>query len=156
MENFREYSKKPNTYDSLLSYLPRLSNVYQNVDQTEKKNNNKVSNNKYLDCPALMSDGRMFTDYRASCFRNDMLKIQNKITNSYDYRQFLINNGENIIHNIRKYNMDRLSCRPCDAAPINCNEVCKVSPDSVNCMLSKNCGFGRCNMAVPLNATNSV
>ena len=49
-----------------------------------------------------------------------------------------------------------MSCSPCPATPINCNEVCKVSPDSVNCMLSKNCGFGRCNMAVPLDATNSV
>ena len=29
-------------------------------------NCNKTSNNKYFDCPALMSDGRIMTDYRSS------------------------------------------------------------------------------------------
>jgi len=156
---YKELFTSNNNYDSLLDTLPMKSNL-PTIDNKNRSSYNrkcyKVSNNRYPNCPALMDDGRAFTDYRAPCFRNDMLKIQNNITNSYDYRQFLINNGEKIINNIRVFNLDKLSCRPCDATPIDCNTVCKVSPSSVNCMLTNKCGLGRCNMAVPLDATNSV
>ena len=57
----------------------------------------KTSNNKYFDCPALMSDGRIFTDYRPSAYVNDLMRVQNKVYDSYNYRQFLINNGLNVI-----------------------------------------------------------
>ena len=158
--SFVEYSNVTSNYDSLLDSLPIKSNLpdieHKSTNKTYNKKCYKVSNNRYPDCPALMDDGRSFTDYRASCFRNDMLKIQNGITNSYDYRQFLINNGSNIINNIRVFNLDKMSCRECDATPIDCNTICKVSPSSVNCMLTNKCGFGRCNMATPLDATNSV
>ena len=41
-------------------------------------NCNKTSNNKYFDCPALMSDGRVFTDYRPSSYVNDLSILKAK------------------------------------------------------------------------------
>ena len=41
-------------------------------------NCNKTSNNKYFDCPALMSDGRIMTDYRSATTLNDMIRLNNK------------------------------------------------------------------------------
>ena len=53
--------------------------------------------NFYSDCPAKMSDGRSFTDYRPSCSVNEKIQKDNKITNSYSYRQFLISNADNLM-----------------------------------------------------------
>ena len=57
----------------------------------------KTSNNKYFDCPALMSDGRAFTDYRPSSYVNDLIRVQNNAYNSYDYRQFLIHHAGDLM-----------------------------------------------------------
>ena len=57
----------------------------------------KISNNKYFDCPALMSDGRQFTDYRPSCDMNNMYRVKNGIPNSFQYRIFVTNNAEKIM-----------------------------------------------------------
>ena len=56
----------------------------------------KTSNNKYFNAPPLMSDGRHFTDYRSSCVANAMIHVNNKLTNSYDFRTYLIRNAKNI------------------------------------------------------------
>ena len=65
-------------------------------------------------------------------------------------RVFLIRNGENIINTIRLYNIQKTSCRPCDAIPINCKNICDVDRQSVNCSLNNECGVGTCYKAVPL------
>ena len=46
-----------------------------------KNNCNTASNNKHLDCPAIMSDGRTFTDYRPSSTVDDMIRLSNNILN---------------------------------------------------------------------------
>ncbi len=56
--------------------------------------------NYYNDCPALMSDARIFTDYRSSTQRDESIKYINGISNNEDYRKFLQNNASNIIFNI--------------------------------------------------------
>ena len=109
----------------------------------------KVSNNKFPDCPAIMDDGRAFTDYRSPCYLNSLIKSENKIRNSYDYRQYLINNGLKIMNDIRLYNINKTSCRECEAKPINCKTICKVDRESVNCSLKNKCGYGTCYKAVP-------
>ena len=53
----------------------------------------KISNNKYFNCPALMADGRTFTDYRPSCVIDQGILKNNNIRSSYEYRQFLIKNA---------------------------------------------------------------
>ena len=45
-----------------------------------------------------MSDGRHFTDYRSSCVANAMIHVNNELTNSYEYRNFLTQNAEEIIN----------------------------------------------------------
>ena len=46
------------------------------------------------DCPPRMSDGRHFTDFRPNCTINNMLRVQNKVANSYEYRMFLTRNAD--------------------------------------------------------------
>jgi hypothetical protein len=142
-------------FDALLNSLPVYApappqNTLNEEDPKHISDCYKVSNNKYPDCPAIMDDGRAFTDYRSACYLNNMLRVQNGIQNSYDYRQFLIRNGENIINKVRLYNIQKTSCRPCDAKPINCQNICEVDRQSVNCSLNDECGAGTCYKAVPL------
>lgn len=60
------------------------------------------SNNIHNDFPPLMSDGRLYSNFDPSCKANDYLKNQQNLTSNYDYRQYLINNGKNIIENNKK------------------------------------------------------
>ena len=75
------------------------------------QNCNKTSNNKYFDCPALMSDGRIMTDYRSSNTVNDMIRISNNTLSSYDYRNFLTNNATNIMKINNDYIYNKNSCK---------------------------------------------
>ena len=54
------------------------------------------SNNVYKNLPGLMSDGRSNTDYSPACENNEKLKQQLGLTSNYEYRQYLINNGNNV------------------------------------------------------------
>tara|TARA_A100001011_G_scaffold355465_1_gene398671 strand:+ start:232 stop:666 length:435 start_codon:yes stop_codon:yes gene_type:complete len=74
----------------------------------------RTSNNKYFNAPPLMSDGRHFTDYRSSCVANAMIHVNNKLTNSYDYRTFLIRNAKNIINQDRQVNYIMNGCTECN------------------------------------------
>jgi len=57
----------------------------------------RATNNKYFSHPALMSDGRGFTDYRSSCEMNNILRNEMKITKSYEYKEFLRKNADNLV-----------------------------------------------------------
>lgn len=73
----------------------------------------KTSNNKYPDCPPRMNDGRHFTDYRSqtdACF--DMSRLNAKL-NSYEFRQFMIENGSRIIAINNNESSLLNSCAPC-------------------------------------------
>ena len=52
------------------------------------------SNNIHFDYPALMSDGKLSTNWHTACANNNRLKRQNGIVNNYDYRQFLQKNAD--------------------------------------------------------------
>jgi hypothetical protein len=67
---------------------------------------NKSSDTKYPSCPAKMSDGRHFTDYRPRCITNS----QNMSVGSYEFRQYMINNAEKLLE--EKRNTMR-QCGPC-------------------------------------------
>ena len=60
--------------------------------------NDSGSNNIYFDFPALMSDGRANTFQDPACALNDGLKEKAGISNNYDYRQYLIKNGMDMIN----------------------------------------------------------
>ena len=69
-------------------------------------------------CPARMSDGRSFTDYRPRCAINaelmtDLTK-QNLARSSYESRMYLQNNAENIMERNRTLSIENLApCAPC-------------------------------------------
>ena len=51
------------------------------------------SNNIHFNVAPMMSDSRLFTMYNPACNANTELRNNLQITNNYDYRQWLINNG---------------------------------------------------------------
>ena len=57
----------------------------------------KGSNNIYSDFPAMMSDGRVYTEHDTSCEINNGILSNAGIDNNYDYRQYLIHNGLDIM-----------------------------------------------------------
>ena len=57
----------------------------------------RTSNNKFFTAPPRMADGRHFTDYRPNEFLNNMIIKDNNVEDSYNYRQFLIQNGDKIM-----------------------------------------------------------
>lgn len=60
-----------------------------------------------------MADGRYVTDYRPSCEVHDLLIKQNGIMNSYDYRQFMINNAGTFMQIDRDFYNARNQCNSC-------------------------------------------
>lgn len=90
-------------------------------------NCNKTSNNKYFDCPARMDDGRLFTDYRSNSTVDDMIRFSNNVMSSYDYKQFLIHNANNIMNANKKYIEDKANCSDCNAPEI---------PFATNCYIN--------------------
>jgi hypothetical protein len=73
----------------------------------------KTSNNKYSDCPPLMSDGRHFTDYRPSNEVELLISSQNNLQNSYQLRQYLTNNGKQIMQKNREIAVKYNGCSNC-------------------------------------------
>jgi len=73
-------------------------------------------NNATKGCPAQMSDGRMFTDYRPSGDVYDMMikkAIKEGIANNYQYRQFCIHNAEQKITNTQNTLLNTKLCKQC-------------------------------------------
>ncbi len=66
--------------------------------------------NFFKNCPAVMSDGRQFTDYKTDTRRNEYIKYINNVIRDDDYRVFLQKNGENILDNEWQYNKKQMSC----------------------------------------------
>ena len=87
----------------------------------------KVPNNKYNDCPALMADGRQFTDYRANSQINMNVMEKKNLMSNYEYRNFLIKNGNSMIDNDRIITQEKNECIGCDAPTINSRSLCKTN-----------------------------
>ena len=54
------------------------------------------SNNIHFEQPALMSDNRMFTYYNSACKANEKLKSSIGLNSNYEYRQYLIEHGNQL------------------------------------------------------------
>tara|TARA_B100001057_G_scaffold484891_1_gene563700 strand:- start:995 stop:1558 length:564 start_codon:yes stop_codon:yes gene_type:complete len=74
----------------------------------------KTSDNKHFGCPPRMADGRHFTDYRPNCHVNDLVKADNNISNSFQFRQFLQQNGDALMDRNRQLACEKNCCGPCD------------------------------------------
>ena len=73
----------------------------------------KTSNNKYTNCPPRMDDGRHFTDYRPNCHVNNLVRANNAMLNSHQYRMFLQHNGQKLMNLNRTYSCQKNCCGPC-------------------------------------------
>jgi hypothetical protein len=98
-------------------------------------NCNKTTNNKYFDCPALMSDGRAFTDYRPSSYVNDLIRTTNGAYSSHVYRQYLIHNAKTLFEANNEYAKLKNGCSQCNYSQ---TEV----PTKTTCIYNRN--FGLC------------
>ena len=73
----------------------------------------RVSDNKFFNCPPLMSDGRHFTDFRPRCFGQYMIKEEKKIPSSFDYRMYLTRNASEIMAKNALDAYQQNVCGPC-------------------------------------------
>ena len=73
----------------------------------------KTSDNKDKNCPSRMSDGRSFTEYRPSNYINDLIRADNNISNSLQYRVFLQNNANALMDRHRQVACLENCCGPC-------------------------------------------
>jgi transposase len=71
-----------------------------------------ASNNIHSDFPALMSDGRLYTNYEPMCEVNNQYIERNGIKTNYQYRQFLMDNAESIMNQNSKQACDE--CGVCN------------------------------------------
>jgi hypothetical protein len=71
--------------------------------------------NFFKQCPAMMSDGRLFTDYRSTTQREENIKYINGINNEDNYRLFLQNNTQTIINREWEVNDKLKSCKNANA-----------------------------------------
>lgn len=54
-------------------------------------------NNFYHDSPALMSDGRSFSNWQPTAVLNDQIRTREKLKTNWEYRQYLQKNANSII-----------------------------------------------------------
>ena len=54
------------------------------------------SNNIHFNAPPIMSDSRLYTSFNPSCNLNSNLRKQLDIKTNYEYRQWLIHNGNSV------------------------------------------------------------
>ena len=68
--------------------------------------------NYFNECPPMMDDGRLFTDYRSSQVREELFKQRNRVSSENEARTFRINNGNNIIDAEWMHFRNTRSCFP--------------------------------------------
>lgn len=100
----------------------------------------RESDNKQYMCPPKMADGRAFTDYKPRCAVLTSLHAAGGQTmNSYELRQYLINNAEKMMDQSRTHAERMNACGPCvqpwnqgtmlpEQSMVKCNtSTCSVS-----------------------------
>lgn len=109
----------------------------------------RESDNKHFMCPPKMADGRAFTDYKPRCAVHSSLMTAGSGSasaslNSYELRQFLINNAENIMDGHRNQAQKASACGPCvqpwnqgtmlpEQSMVKCNtSTCSVATNDPN------------------------
>lgn len=73
----------------------------------------RPSNNKYYECAPIMADGRLFTNYTPRCAQQYLDKVNNRVMSSWEHRQHLITNAEQIIRQNAVESYMKARCGPC-------------------------------------------
>ena len=104
-------------------------------------NSSKVSDNVELDFPARMNDGRMFTDYRQNCTLNNSIAKQ---MGSWEYRNFLINNSDQIHNSLLSELETSVACTKCsDNTVLPVKTILNCSKDSCTYQMNDPNGLGQ-------------
>ncbi len=111
-------------------------------------NPTRIPNNKYLNCPAQMSDGRQFTDYRPNSKVNQTVMYERNIQSNFDFRNYLTNNGTAIIDTDRNFAKDKNECEDCNATHIKNKYICKTNYVGQMCEPFDINGVGRTSISV--------
>lgn len=101
----------------------------------------RTSNNKFFQAPPRMSDARHFTDYRPDCHVNNLLRHDNNIFNSYEYRLFLTRNANQLMDANRKHAFLKngiSECKPPYETGTMLPEESKVICNEQNCRVVQN------------------
>ena len=100
---------------------------------------NRVNDNFNLEFPAIMNDGRQFTDYRSNCVLNNLSQQMS----SQEYKNYLINNTNQILKNQMEITRALMDCKNCgdySIIPSNLSLQCNKN----NCTnFVNNPNFGR-------------
>jgi hypothetical protein len=91
---------------------------------------NRTVNNKYYNNPAIMSDGRAFTDYRSSREVNELIAMRNNVQPSMLYNQFLNHRANQFIDKFRDIVSEKMQMGTVNAPTITSAQTCKVNIDS--------------------------
>lgn len=68
--------------------------------------------NYFHECPPMMDDGRLFTDYRSSQVREELFRYKNCVASENEARLFRIDNGEDIMDKEWDQTQQSKSCFP--------------------------------------------
>jgi hypothetical protein len=60
-----------------------------------------------------MDDARHFTDYRPNCYVNNIIRANNQLLNSFEYRKFLTDNANKLMEMNRTHACQKNCCGPC-------------------------------------------
>jgi len=101
---------------------------------------NKVTDNVELDFPARMSDGRQFTDYRQNCIINNNIS---KGMGSWEYRNYLTNNSNELRQILLKQQEDKTACNKCsDNTVLPVKTIMNCSPTGCSYQMNDPNGLG--------------
>ena len=100
-----------------------------------------TSDNFYSCCPAKMSDGRMFTDYRQNCLFNNGLS---KGMGSWEYRNYLTENADSLRNQFIQSQEAITACTKCsDNTVLPVKTIINCTPEGCNYMLNDPNGLGQ-------------
>jgi hypothetical protein len=71
-------------------------------------------NNIHLDSPAIMADGRTYSNWLPTAAINENIRKRENINTNWDYRNYLQSNAENIIDMNRRVACEQTGCTPID------------------------------------------
>jgi hypothetical protein len=77
----------------------------------------RVSDNTAFNCPARMSDGRLFTDYRPRCDQvTELMPNSDRGVSNYEFRMNLVSHAEDIMRRNMMWAFNAAQCGQCDAS----------------------------------------
>ena len=121
-----------------------------------------TGDNKHLQCPPRMSDGRHFTDYRTNCHVNNLVRTNNAVTNSHGYRTFLTSNATKLMDINRSYASQKNGCGDCNDGhnttmlPEQAVQICDNRSCNVDFVNRNGLGLGRKYNTIEQNCDHPV